>query len=373
MSRSTGASATSIDVPVPLRVDEDHHHQERPVASRRTKIYFVRFRIDATRFNRSTGTRDRAEAQKKAGRIVEAATVAPSRACAPENIDLVDLFGEWLAAEAPAHSELTMNEFERYVTKHFVPEFGTLVRMTEPAIDAFMRKRLGAVSAETVKKELSDLRGFIRWAQRHGYLEGTIAVPSVPRRATGRPSEQQRRIDLSPEQMVGLIEALPIANDAGYPVRDVVTLLWETSLRMSTIERLRSPRHYRSGRDVLSITADIDKSRYARDLPLSDAARDVLDRRVHGEGVIFGVGSMRHSLTRAGVAIGLSEADARLVGSRDIRHAAISNLAGSEGATLAGIGYLAGHKTPAITGKYIHSKEADARRTLEARRTPRSS
>lgn len=129
-------------------------------------------------------------------------------------------------------------------------------------------------------------------------------VPKLPRRATGTPYHQRRRcaaFEVSPEQTRNVIHALPEWSTSGKVVRFAIRarfiLAYETSLRPSTFDRICAPEHYRSGADRLHLTADTDKARFTRDVPLTKRARRVLDyllralEREHGapyEGLLFG-------------------------------------------------------------------------------------
>jgi integrase len=102
-------------------------------------------------------------------------------------------------------------------------------------------------------------------------------------------------------------------------VRPLFTVLWETGLRESTILRLRTPEHYKRGARRLFISEDIDKARYKRSLPLTDAARKALDRVCPRKpGVLFaGVDedSLRYSIEGAAKAASIE----RHVSTYDIR------------------------------------------------------
>ena len=56
-----------------------------------------------------------------------------------------------------------------------------------------------------------------------------------------------------------------------------MTVIWETSLRIGTMKQLKTPEHYRTGADALTIIEGIDKNRYAGRIPLTERARALLD------------------------------------------------------------------------------------------------
>ena len=67
-----------------------------------------------------------------------------------------------------------------------------------------------------------------------------------------------------------------------------------------------APGDYRKGRDSLRVRPEIDKARYGRTIPISEAATEALDS-VYPEdgGLLFGVVDYRTLLQRAGADAGL--------------------------------------------------------------------
>jgi len=81
-------------------------------------------------------------------------------------------------------------------------------------------------------------------------LSALPEVPRVPRRATGTAHKLGRRkvVKLSPDEMDAIIAHLPELTRKGYPVRDFVTFVRETSLRPSTVFGLQAPLDYEPAR-----------------------------------------------------------------------------------------------------------------------------
>ncbi len=333
----------------------------------RTGVYTVRFRHAGQRYHRTTGESDRGEAQRAAARIVEAVASGRVAATTGKAPPIEDLFGGWIEAYAAGHSEHTTSEMERYAGSSFA-RFRTLAHITDASLADFARARLRAVSASTVKKELSAMRSFLAWCVERGVMPKAPEVPTLPRRAIGTPNEEraQKRVDLTVAQAEAFLAALPEGGRFGYPIRDLYRFLWETGLRIATAERLEVGRHWTKGRRDLAITADIDKARYAREVPVSDAARAILDRHTgrRKAGLVFGPCRARKPLLDAGRAIGLPEDDARRVGPHDFRHAAITRLANS-GAPITAAAFLVGHKSIAMTARYVHASRDVAAKALE--------
>lgn len=342
----------------------------------RKGVYFVRFRHGGVRHKRSTRTSDRAEALAESARIYDE-VVHGERAIATKGPvpPLAKLLAQWLSDFAASHAPRTTQTYEEYAAR-FVSVFRSLALITKASIAAHARARLRVVRATTVRKEMSALRSFLAWCVDDArVLTEAPQVMSIPKRAVGTPGKwsdgadrSQRRIDLSPAQVEAIIAHLPETSRRGHASRDIVALIWETSLRHATISRLRTPEHYAPGAGSLRITADIDKARYARDLPLSPRAAEILARNCPDEpGLIFGRVALAAVLGTAAREAGLPPSDARKVGPHDLRHAAMTHAASSPGAPLAGIAYLAGHLHVSTTARYVHAPREAAEIALAAR------
>lgn len=334
----------------------------------RTDKWIVRFRAHGQRVSRSTGESDHSAAQVAAARIyarVAAVGTGRARTEAP----LVDLAGQWLVAYGADHAAETRDECERYVASLFLPRWTSLATMTEASLAEYTRDRLRAVSASTAKKEQSALRSFFAWCVERGHLTEAPRVVSPPKRATGTPTGRHKRPDLTPAQVEALIAALPVETPSGVPIRDVVALIWDTTLRIATVRRLSVPEHYRPGARHLMISSDVDKSRFAREVPLTPRARRILDRHAREPGPIFalGEGVHRRHLYAAAVAVGLPEDVASHVGPHSLRHAAITHLATSPATNIGGVAMIAGHRTLSITSRYVHAGREAAEAALAAR------
>jgi integrase len=130
--------------------------------------------------------------------------------------------------------------------------------------------------------------------------------------------------------------------------------------------RLEVPKHYKRGDDVLRISQDIDKSRYASSLPLTPRARRVLDAICPEEGLIFRRFVYRRMLVRAARKVLGTEHEAQHLSAHDFRHAALTHMA-AVGSYLTAIGQVAGHKNATTTAVYVHNSEAAARRAVARR------
>jgi integrase len=272
----------------------------------------------------------------------------------------------WLDIAGAEVDELTAETWKRYAKAHWVPYFDTFQQITTASIADYARLRLKEVRAVTVRKELSALRGFLRWCEEQGHLDEAPKVKSIPKRATGTSAVEQVRVDLTAEQAAAIIAALPEQTRMGNRPRAFFAFMWETALRRATLWELRAPGDYHPGRATLRIRKEADKSRYDRELPLSPLAREILDDVCPKEGRIFPAVDFRYVLREAARAAGLSEHDAAHLSNHDFRHGALTHLAETSGDLLA-ISYLGGHKHLTTTSRYLHARQAAAARALEAR------
>ena len=111
---------------------------------------------------------------------------------------------------------------------------------------------------------------------------------------------------------------------------------------------------------------DIDKSRYARAVPLTPRARRMLDAICPDQGLIFRCFEYRRVLVQAARKVLATEHEARHLSAHDFRHAALTHMA-AVGSDLTAIGHVAGHKNATTTALYVHNSEAAARRAVARR------
>lgn len=343
---------------------------------------------------RSTGTRDRDEALLEGARVYaeevakdantpklsHLAVLNSKRLKREQDRPLPALTADWLACLRTTHAATTLAIWEMYAGTNWIPWFGgiheTASAITHELCRTYMQKRLTEVRAMSVKKELAALRSFLGWLESEGYpiehgLTASEVVPRLPKRAAGVAFGKRRRVAapaLAPDQVRAVISALPEwSNEQNgqerFAVRARFLVQYETSLRPSTFDRLRTPEHYREGQARLRLTADTDKARFARDVPLSKRARRVLDyvirqlnkaeRSRSGKdyaGPIFGAHDYRKHIARA--AKKLPPELAEIFCGAHLRSARITHLL-ERGANIVGTQFLAGHKQLSTTARYV--------------------
>ena len=332
----------------------------------RGPVAHVRFSAHGTRYSVSTGERDPSRARAAAARIYTETLARGARRVVPRVPSLARTelaTAEWIADLEATHDRRTAHEYDLVAAK-WSSRWPTLGEMTPASIADYARERLREVSRETVRKHLVMIRSFFAWAKERGLLDAVPEVPRLPARSAGtRTRAPAARVPLTEAEARKLLAALPewTTDSPRHPrgrLRDWAIVAWETGLRPATLARLRTPDHYTKGAKVLRITADVDKARYDRELPLSARARKALDRSATKPGVIFGSHDYREALERAGL-----RTLGRVVRPYDLRHSRITLWVG-RGANLLGVQYLAGHKDLSTTAKYAHASRAAAKKIV---------
>ena len=344
----------------------------------RSGVYQVRFMHEGRRRCFSTGERDPGPAAREAeriyGEVMSGRWPAGKEVIAPTGKRLDEVAALWLADIEPSVDPQTFTLFEdTYMGTHFAPFFGTMDRLTTVGAEDYIASRLRLVTRETVKKELSVLRQFAQWGYRRGFLSEMPEIETPGRRVVGHVHASSRKrtfVVFTAFEMEGILAELPeyaTSRRSGerFPVRARFELAWEYALRPETLNKLSVPEHYRPGSAVLTITAEIDKCRFGRDLKVTPDARKALDSVCPTKGLIFGAHDFRTLLRAAARAAGIDTHRADHISDYDFRHSRLTHL-GRVTSNLAGLMYLAGHKQPATTARYMHPDQAAADDVLQA-------
>lgn len=251
--------------------------------------------------------------------------------------------------------EITREHYRNYA-EAWLRIWPTVGEVTTGSIEMYTQRRLRGILGKTLAKELSALRGLLRWAVASGHLR---ELPEFPRVSfsQGTKSRQKGRVratEYTPEEIWAVIAALPErAPRLGIPIRARALVSYVTTLRPSTIARLSVPEHYAPGSSVIRVTANIDKEGLEREVPLSPLARETLDAVCPKRGVIFG----EHDLDRywhAAARKALPAHKAAVFTAQHLRSAGITH-ALERSSNLAGVQYLAGHTHAATTSKYVRA------------------
>lgn len=345
--------------------------------------FSARWTLDGVRVEVSTGERDRSQALKRAASLYADALakkpirrVATARA-ASTDASIKAAASEWIEGVRASFSPHTAESWEGYgrLWAYFWDDsLGAM--LADGAGAAYARERLDQVLATTVRKEVSAMRGFFAWLHEQGRISHLPTVPPVQKRALGVRSGTQREkaVELSPDEVQAFLRALPIRSPRGFPVRAALEFMYETGLRPNTIAKLAVPRHWRPGQGTLTITKDIDKARFAREVPLTARALELLEAQAmtieteaakEGRAAyprpVWGPFVARKHVARAGNAIGIPG-----IAEYDLRHARVTHNIEAGGDLLA-VGYLVGHTQVTTTAKYAHGSLRAARRVVAFR------
>lgn len=350
------------------------------------RIWTVVFRAPGGKHEElSTSTEDREKALSEGARIYADAVrraevrVKPVRHRAL-NVDMAGGLALWLSSLETTHAQSTREVWEQWA-RHWLVYFEDFHNLTEGMCRDLMAERLGKVRRQSWKREAAGLRNFVRFAHERKLLPELVTVPNAPRHAAGTACATRRRVAapaLSREQVEAFLAALPVMSEANdprlpsYPVRDRFLVQYETGLRPSSLDRLRVPDHYRAEESMLRLSDDTDKARWGRDVPLTQRAREALDRVLAWHeierrekaaglgrlppsdaytGPIFGVHNYKKQVRKAARASLPSELADRFCAAH-LRSARITHLI-ELGANLVGVQYAAGHKQLSTTSKYV--------------------
>ena len=242
----------------------------------------------------STGETDRKRAEIEAPKIYAKYTnrKLKSRGVKPEPLlDTLDTSVKWIASLEGVLADNTLVTYSGYFESLLAPFFPNLTDVTAPKFKEYIAKRLEEVQAPTIRHERSALNMLLQWAQERGLIEEAPLLPPVPKRALGTPYKHKRRQkpgELVQEEIEAFLEALPIRTKKLGFVRPRFILGYETFLRPSTLDRLKSPNHWVKGSNYLTLTSRSMKGRKEHTLPLSDRAREALETAYQRPGYLFG-------------------------------------------------------------------------------------
>jgi len=299
----------------------------------------------------------------------------PAKPTSPTGPPLEVEGAPWLLALTADHDPTTAHHYGLYL-REWSAYFVTLTGITTASIANWQRMCLHLVTADTVKKKSSALRGFLAWAVEQGLLEEAPVVPSIARRATGTPDHKRYHklevVPLTMEEALSVIAELsdysPGSNNgtARFPLRDRFLVALYTALRPATLDEITFPEDYRRGSPTLTIRDSCDKVRWGRTLPLCVEAREALDRVTPevGSGRIFG---HHHygNLLRAAARRVLDPERAERLTPYDLRHCRLTWLC-EHSNNLVGVSYLSGHKDIAtLSRRYVHASKRAAESVLK--------
>lgn len=339
-----------------------------PALRLRGGVWYARFTAAGRRFDLSTDTADRVEAERRAAelhaeRVLVAIPGSPPRTGRPVLGSLADLsvrFLEWTAAQG--RDARYVEEQGYHFGAHFLPRWRFLRQVTAQAIAAYQVDRAAEVSTVTLYKELVTLSRFLRWCRREGLLD------DVPEFERPRQATDYQVPAIAPEDVRRFLAALPCRAEhpRRYPVREWATWAWAMALRATEASSIRWA-DVDLAAERVTVRAEIDKTGRAWVLPLTREALDVLRAeaaRPHepGDPVIavhgHGVRRLGTTLANTAAALGLPRITAH-----HLRHFRISEWANST-RRLAAVQFLARHLSIATTARYVRSTTEAAAEAL---------
>lgn len=335
---------------------------------------YARFTHNKVPYLISSGIKDSPEARSEAERIY-ARTVTGGSRLKGRVKPLVDLTAEWLESLAGILHPDTIKTYEGYVGNTWLKFFkNDLDEIADTSrVEAFAMARLKKVLRKTVHKELSAVRGFLRWCKQEKLLERVPDRPELPQKARGKRvgTQREKANDLSPEQVAAFLDALPYESERTqkgrrFPVQSRFAFAYETGFRPATLAKITWGDWDKGG--DLTVRDEADKARFGRVVPLSATAEDVL-RKLYAhlgepadDRLIFGKHDYRVAITKA---CERAKIDLKLA-TYDLRHALGTHLS-EEGAPLPATAFLLGHTQLTTTNKYAKGTYRAARAALDSR------
>jgi len=329
----------------------------------RNGFQICRFTWQGKRHNISTRERDPASASEAAARIyadvIAGRAVASQRRASSIGPTVSEIAALW--ANGLRLSPETVAVYAMYAQSIWNEHFRMMDAIDDASVSTYIITRLGCVTRSTVCKELSALRGFLRWCKVHGHLSVIPHIESPPASTTGTrsPMGTRQTVELSEEELDRVLEAMPERTGGGRggnPARAFFTVLAETGLRRSTLFRLHAPGDYYPGRSTLRIRGETDKARFHREVAITARARAVLDAVCPEVGPIFKRVDYRETIRRAGRDAGLEPHRAARLSFHDFRHARTTHLL-ERTKNLAGVAYLLGHTNITTTNRYVRPNQ----------------
>lgn len=340
---------------------------------RRGDTWHVRFSVPGRgQVERSTGSGDARQARVVARRIwLEAQKNPPAKRNQAVAEPLKLTIARWLASkQRDGTSSQWVETITIYARAYWLSRWQSIRDVTGDAVARYIDdRRATGVTDSTIRKELSALSGLLKWALDE-HLIDVLPAWKAPRGKSSRGES----VSLSPAEVEAVIALLPTRADhpKGYPCREMIVIAYELALRLGTLTRLRW-QDVDLERRELTIRPEVDKARFARTLPLTSCAVEVLSSLradVACDGTIFRRCDLRVTIRDAMLRAGIDADRVRRCQPMHVwRHSRLSILASQPQVNLAALRYLAGHKQLATTDRYVHSTVDDTRALLEGAAT----
>ncbi len=272
-------------------------------------------------------------------------------------------------------TQKTADKYIEYFNKRFSKRWRKLSDVTKGALASYQSERLKEVSYKTIQKEFAPIRQVLKFAEQREWIAHIPRFPEAPGKSIGTRHKQAPSgytSGFTAEMAVATIAKLPKLTKADrgtenrWPLQAHFEFQYETGLRPGLLDGMRYGVHWRKGQTFLRITADIDKNRWARDVPLTPRALEILESvEPKADGQMFAKRDYRVTLRKAAADAGVPDFIAEKVHPYDIRHARTTEWVNESNQPL-GVAFLVGHKQMTTTNRYSHADQKQAREVLRS-------
>jgi integrase len=240
---------------------------------KRGEVWWSYFYVDGIRYQQSTGTANRRQAEQIELKLKADINARRHRLV---QVDPTLTFGA-LAARFVASAGPKPHHVDRL--KHLLPFFGNvpLVKITKNMAREYRRYRMSEKSIKdaTVNRDLSVLRHLLYWATDEGLLPANPLgrLRMERERRTARPvmsvEEEDKLLGAAPQHLAEIVMA---ALDTGMRRGELLGQQWE---------------HIDFRRELLSVTRSKTPEGEAREIPLTKRLLDLLEVRREEQGPVF--------------------------------------------------------------------------------------
>ncbi|MBI1861697.1 MAG: tyrosine recombinase XerC [Deltaproteobacteria bacterium] len=154
----------------------------------------------------------------------------------PDTIELVNGFVEYLKTEKSAshhtiiNYEIDLRQFIKFLGERCGPKIDFDRQLTLKLLREFLGEQMKKYERATVARRLSLVKSFMKYLHQEGYVEKNLArLIRLPRPHLKLPHT------LRPEEVVRLIEQVPIETLMGKRLKAVLELLYSAGVRISEL------------------------------------------------------------------------------------------------------------------------------------------
>lgn len=283
----------------------------------------------------------------------------------PNTAELVSFFLEYLTSERSAshhtviNYEIDLRHFIKFLSERCGPRIDFETQVTLKILRDFLGTQIKKYERSTVARRLSLIKGFLKFLHQEGYVRKNIArLIRLPRAHTRLPAT------LKPQEIVQLIEQLPLDCLRHKRLKAVLELLYSAGLRVSELVGLNYA-DLDLPKNQVRVLGKGNKERlvpigmhcraalgeYVKAVPALQKRGDATPTFLNRSGGRISVRSIQRELQA--YAIQVLGPKGALVTPHTFRHSCATHLL-ANGAGLREIQELLGHRTLVTTQKYTH-------------------